>query len=84
MANKFAKQMEKKNPAMKFISSPQTEEAPPPEIKQRANREAKSRRLQLLLRPSLYEAIKEKAEAEGVSVNEEIGELLESALERSF
>lgn len=44
--------------------------------------EAKTRRLQLLLQPSLYEAVKARAEAEGISVNEEIGELLRSALQR--
>lgn len=44
--------------------------------------EAKSRRLQLLIQPSLYEAVKARAEAEGLSVNEEIGELLRSALSK--
>lgn len=43
-------------------------------------REAKTRRLQLLLTPSLYEAVKERAEAEGISVNETISELLQTAL----
>lgn len=42
--------------------------------------ETKSRRLQLLLTPSLYEAVKERAEAEGLSVNETISELLQTAL----
>lgn len=43
-------------------------------------REAKTRRLQLLLTPSLYEAVKERADSEGLSVNETIGELLQAAL----
>ena len=43
-------------------------------------REAKTRRLQLLLTPSLYEAVKERADAEGLSVNETISELLQTAL----
>lgn len=43
-------------------------------------REAKTRRLQLLLTPSLYEAVKERADAEGLSVNETISELLQQAL----
>lgn len=43
-------------------------------------REYKSRRLQLLIQPSLYDAIKDRAEAEGLSVNEEIHELLRQAL----
>ena len=46
-----------------------------------AGREAKSRRLQLLIQPSLYEAVKERAEAEGLSINETISELLRKALE---
>lgn len=50
-----------------------------PRAPQRA--EAKTRRLQLLLQPSLYEAVRARAEAEGLSVNEEIGELLRSALQ---
>lgn len=44
-------------------------------------REAKTRRLQLLIQPSLYEAVKERAEAEGLSINETISELLRRALE---
>lgn len=43
-------------------------------------REAKTRRLQLLLTPSLYEAVKGRADAEGLSVNETISELLQQAL----
>lgn len=43
-------------------------------------REAKTRRLQLLLTPSLYEAVKERADSEGLSVNETISELLQQAL----
>jgi hypothetical protein len=43
-------------------------------------KEYKSRRLQLLIQPSLYEEIKNRAEAEGLSVNEEIHNLLRQAL----
>ena len=43
-------------------------------------REAKTRRLQLLLTPSLYEAVKRRAEADGLSVNETISELIQTAL----
>lgn len=43
-------------------------------------KEAKSRRLQLLIQPSLYEDIRDRAEAEGLSVNETISELLKQAL----
>ena len=95
MANNFQKKIAKKtagNPAMMFISQPDAEpiaeESPEPiregvqapRAPQRA--EAKTRRLQLLLQPSLYEAVRARAEAEGVSVNEEIGELLRSALRK--
>lgn len=38
--------------------------------------ETKSKRVQLLVQPSLYEAIKAKAKAEGISTNEAIGEAL--------
>ena len=41
--------------------------------------EKKSRRLQLLLRPSVYEAVRARAVAEGVSVNDLINTLLEEA-----
>ena len=44
--------------------------------------ETKSRRLQLLLTPSLYEAIKSKAIAERLSVNELINSLLKDAIEK--
>ena len=38
--------------------------------------ETKSRRVQILLQPSVYEAVKEKAKAEGISVNEAINTAL--------
>ena len=42
--------------------------------------ETKSRRMQLLVQPSLYEAIKAMATAESVSVNELIHTILERAV----
>lgn len=51
-----------------------------PPMRAPQGREAKTRRLQLLLTPSLYEAVKERADAEGLSVNETISELLQTAL----
>ena len=42
--------------------------------------EAKSRRLQLLIQPSLYEAVKARADEEGTSVNDQISSLLREAL----
>lgn len=41
--------------------------------------ETKSRRFQLLMQPSLYEKLKSRSEAGGVSVNELIHSLLEAA-----
>ena len=42
--------------------------------------ETKSRRLQLLLQPSLYEKVKEQADQGGLSVNEFIHSTLEEAI----
>ena len=42
-------------------------------------KEPKSKRLQLLIRPSLYEAIKNKSDQTGESVNELINKALEEA-----
>ena len=63
-------------------------QAAAPEIREAATsgrpvpprKEYKSRRLQLLIQPSLYEEIRDRAEAEGLSVNEEIHNLLRQAL----
>lgn len=44
--------------------------------------ETKSRRLQLLLTPSLYEAVKDKAAEERLSVNEYINSILKDAISR--
>lgn len=42
--------------------------------------ETKSRRMQLLVQPSLYDAIKAKATAEGRSVNELVHSILEATI----
>lgn len=42
--------------------------------------ETKSRRMQLLVQPSLYEAIKARATTEGTSVNELVHSILEAAI----
>lgn len=97
MAKNFMDKMKGKaadNPAMMFISQPDADQEEAPQDQERPREstplqaprapqrgEAKTRRLQLLLKPSLYEAVKARAEAEGLSVNEEIGELLKSALQ---
>ena len=40
--------------------------------------ETKSKRVQMLMQPSLYNSIKEEAEKEGVSVNEMMHEILKN------
>ena len=42
--------------------------------------ETKSKRLQLLIQPSLHEKLKSKAQAEGISVNELVNSILQGAL----
>jgi len=72
------------NPALGFISSaiPQ-ERQPEPQRSIAAHRnEAKSKRLQLLIRPSLYRALKQRADEEGNSVNDLINQLLENATKK--
>ena len=44
--------------------------------------EPKSKRVQLLVQPSVYEAVRTKAEAQGISVNEAINEALRKYTER--
>lgn len=44
--------------------------------------ETKSKRVQLLVQPSVYEAVKAKAKAEGISTNEAINEALREYTER--
>ena len=60
------------NPAMQFISQPEENESNAPETK--------SRRMQLLIRPSLYVKLKARATKEHKSVNELINELLENSV----
>lgn len=77
------------NPAMQFISTPTEDErevttatAPAPEG-YKVNPlyiEKRSKRLQLLIQPSLYDKIKAQADAEGCSVNDLIHRVLEDAV----
>ena len=86
MSKSFRDKAEEKrasNPAMMFISQaeePKKQATPLQAKRAPQGREAKTRRLQLLLTPSLYEAVKERADSEGLSVNETISELLQTAL----
>ncbi len=45
--------------------------------------ETKSKRVQMLMQPSLYNSIKERAEKEGVSVNEMMHEILKTHVEQN-
>ena len=79
----------KDNPALQFIST--TEEQPTEEAAESTGKppkgykvnplyvETKSRRLQLILQPSLYARVKAQAKAEGLSVNEYCHRILDEA-----
>lgn len=77
------------NPALAFISQRQPEEEtspgePPAGYKKNPlYLEVKSRRVQLLMQPSLYAKLKEKAAKQGRSVNDLIHSLLEAATEET-
>lgn len=79
----MAKKSFKENPALQFISTAdeeQTEEKAPEGYKLNPLYiETKSRRLQLVLQPSLYKRVKDRAKAGGLSVNEFIHNLLDEA-----
>lgn len=82
------------NPAMQFISTP-AEETAEMETAPRAEDapegykvnplyiEKRSKRLQLLVQPSLYDKIKAQADTEGCSVNDFIHRVLEDAVKES-
>lgn len=84
----------KDNPALQFITTaePEPQPADQPEQTTRATDkppagykmdprfvEIKSRRLQLVLQPSLYDRVKAKAAAAGISVNEYVHQILDNA-----
>ena len=81
------------NPAMQFISTPaeetttgagegvaSTKDAPEGYKVNPLYIEKRSKRLQLLVQPSLYDKVKAHAETEGCSVNDYIHRVLEEAL----
>ena len=73
------------NPAMQFISTPAKEMETREEIPEgyKLNPlyvEKRSKRLQLLVQPSLYDKVKAQADAEGCSVNDYIHRILEDAV----
>ena len=81
------------NPALQFISKREPEEPEPqPQAAASSDRtppegyklnpmfiETKTRRVQIVLQPSLYERVKAAAKAKGVSVNEYIHNVLDVA-----
>ncbi len=76
------------NPAMEFISNTEAVTKPEPGTGKQTRfvfntpeRETKSRRLQVLLKPSTYDGIQKKATAAGTSVNNYINALLEYHIE---
>jgi len=79
------------NPAMQFISPPSLEAGPEaseagnPPAGHKANPlyiETKSRRVQLLMQPSLHKKLKDRADSEGTSLNELVHSLLDNALKK--
>lgn len=88
----------KDNPALQFISMPQTQieekyiegekqgaDATEESVPMKLNPlyiETKSRRLQLLVQPSLHKKLKQHSTTLGISVNELVHSVLESYLER--
>lgn len=89
--------IDRDNPALNFITTAgRTEEQAPEASEKPAQRqtapegykrnpeyiEKKTRRLQLVLQPSLYDKVKARAEESGVSVNEYIHSILEESTAR--
>ncbi len=86
----MAKKSFKDNPAMSFISQESIDKVDKPKGKaSRSKRKApeghkpnpeyietKSKRVQILIQPSVHEAVQAKAKAEGISTNEAINEAL--------
>ncbi|NCB75204.1 MAG: hypothetical protein EOM51_10750 [Clostridia bacterium] len=74
---------------MKFISTPEAAETEEPKRKPTSTPagykpnplyiETKSRRVQLVMQPSLYTKLKHRADSEGESVNETLHAILEKA-----
>ena len=87
----MAKKTFKDNPALQFISTEestaeqtqetaQTEQPPKGYKLNPLYLETKSRRVQLILQPSLHEKVKQAAQSEGVSFNEYVHRVLEQAV----
>lgn len=68
----------KDNPALQFISTVEEERKIPSQQKN-CYVEIKSRRLQLILKPSLFERVKKAASKKKISVNEYVHRILDKA-----
>ena len=83
----MAKKTFKDNPALQFISTTEAEDEQPTPTEKTPEGyklnplyvETKSRRLQLVLQPSLYERVKTAAKTSGLSVNEYVHQILDEA-----
>lgn len=69
-------------PAKKDVETKEPVSVCVPAERMHIKRETKSKRINLLVKPSVYEAIVEKASEEGVSVNTLINDFMEKILER--
>ncbi len=86
----MAKKDFKKNTAELFISAAEEQEAPQQMQDTGANipkgyklvKENKSERMQLLIRPTLKDAIRKEADAQGLSMNDLVNNIFEEYLER--
>lgn len=73
----MAKKLNIDNPALQFLSQDQQPKQPLKVVKVA---ESKSKRVQLLIKPSLHSLLKDRAEREGTSVNNLINEILEKGV----
>lgn len=87
----MAKKTFKDNPALQFISTAEEEEQEAPTTAAKAPEgyklnplyvETKTRRLQLVLQPSLFDRVKKEAKKSGLSVNEYVHRILDEATKR--
>lgn len=71
---------QREDPAPQRAQNPAPDPAPQTGARSPKFKERKTRRLQLIVQPSLYEKIKEQADAVGNSVNDYIHSILEEAV----
>ena len=86
----LAKDFKKNNPALSFMDAPEQEARQEARTKQAPEGykvnpefiETKTKRVQLLLQPSVVEAIKATAKKEGLSMNEAISQAIQDYVEK--